>query len=65
MVAPVSNMDSAIMRADQVKKTREFTKKLTLAQCEIQNSAAANGEHYVKLVSVCGILLTKSPRSDL
>ena len=65
VVAPVSNMDSAIMRADQVKKTREFTKKLTLAQCEIQNSAAANGEHYVKLVSVCGILLTKSPRSDL
>jgi hypothetical protein len=60
VVAPVSNMDlSAIMRADKVKKRREFIKKLTLAQCEIENSAAANGGHYVKLVSVGGILLTK------
>jgi len=66
VVAPVSNMDlSAIMRADKVKKRREFIKKLTLAQCEIENSAAANGGHYVKLVSVGGIPLTKLLLSDL
>ena len=42
-----------------------FIKKLTLAQCEIENSAAANGVHYVKLVSVGDILLTKLLLSNL
>jgi hypothetical protein len=64
-VAPVSNMDSSIMGADKVKKRREFIKKLTLAQCEIENSTAANGELHVKLVSAGGIPLTKLLLSDL
>ena len=64
-VAQVSHMDSAIMRAHKVKKRRELIKKLTLAQCEIENSTAVNGAHYVKLVSVGGIPLTKLLLSDL
>jgi hypothetical protein len=65
VVAPVSNMDSAIMCADMVKKRRVFIKKLTLAQCEIENSATANGVHYVKVVSAGGIPLTKLLLSNL
>jgi len=65
-VAPVAgHVDSAIMRVDKIKKRREFIKKLTLAQCEIENCAADDGLHYVKLVSVGGILLTKLLLSDL
>jgi hypothetical protein len=55
----------AIMRADKIKKRREFIKKVKLAQCEIENCAADDGLHYVKLVSVGEILLTKLLLSDL
>ena len=60
MVAQVSHMNSAIMHTNKVKKCREFIKKLTLAQCGIENSTAVNGDHDVKLVSVLGGIRLRS-----